>query len=155
MATSDSESSPHAPGVSTFTLHSSFAPPDLGAASDIPLLSSVASVPNYTIPAVTRSSLASPPFPIDQATTAPLPLLATSTMAILPAPPQGTSASRPNISTANDGIVDDPPDPDLRYHAEALEQSQESVMSIPEVATDVLRHPLDAASLSHDIDHPE
>jgi hypothetical protein len=101
------------------------------------------------------SSLASPAFPIDQVTTAPLPLLATSTTAILPAPPQGTSASRPNISTANDGIVDDPPGPDLRYHAEALEQSRESVMSIPEVATDVLRHPLDAASVSHDIDHPE
>ncbi|KAH9970236.1 hypothetical protein BGW80DRAFT_610259, partial [Lactifluus volemus] len=159
--TSDSESSPHAPGVSTLTLHSPFASGsanlhvDLGVASDIPLSSSVASDPNYTIPAMTRTSLASPAFPIDQVTTAPLPLLSTSTTAILPTPPQGTSVSRSNINTANDGTVDDPPDPDLRYHVEALEQSQGSAMSIPEVATDVLRHPLDAASASHDIDHPE
>ncbi|KAH9970216.1 hypothetical protein BGW80DRAFT_1332683 [Lactifluus volemus] len=163
--TSDSEPSPHAPGVSTFTPHSPFAPPssdstdphnnvDLGVSSDIPLLSaSPTSVPNYTVPEITRSSLASPAFPIDEVTADPLPLPSTSTTAIFPPPPDGTTVSRPNTGLApNDGTVDGIRDPVLRYNMDALAQSQESAMSVPEVATDVLCHPLDVASVSRDID---
>ncbi|KAH9970241.1 hypothetical protein BGW80DRAFT_1333085 [Lactifluus volemus] len=141
--TSDSESSPHAPGVSTFTPHSPFAPPfsettdphksvDLGVTSDMTLSSSPASAPHYMIPAITQSSLASPAFPIDQVTAAPIPLL---------------SSNGPN-----DGTVGDPPDSDLRYN---VDESQELAMSAPEMVTDILGHPLDTASVSRDIDLPE
>jgi hypothetical protein len=123
---------------------------DLGVTSDIPLPSSPASASDYAIPLIIQSSLASPGFRIDQGTAAPLPLPTTSTTAVLPALPPVTSVSRPTTGTSNDGTVDDPPGPDLRYHVDALEQSQESAMSVPEVATDVLRHPLDAASVYRD-----
>ncbi|KAH9970203.1 hypothetical protein BGW80DRAFT_1332292, partial [Lactifluus volemus] len=159
--TSDSESSPHAPGVSTFTPHSPFAPPfsettdphksvDLGVTSDMTLSSSPASAPDYMTPAITQSSLASPAFPIDQVTAAPVPL--PSTTAVFPAPPPVTSVLRPTTSRANDGTVGDPPDSDLRYN---VDESQELAMPVPEMATDVLRHPLDAASVSRDIDHSQ
>jgi hypothetical protein len=162
--TSDSETSPHAPGLSTFTLHSSFTQPssksadlhrnlDLAVASDIPLLSSShwhTTVRSDTGPEITPSSLASPAFPIDQVTAVPLPLSSTSATAIFPVPPDGISVSYPNTCTANDNIRD--PRHDLRHN---VDESQELAMSVPEVATDVLRHPLDAASVSRDIGHPE
>jgi hypothetical protein len=83
----------------------------------------------------------------------PLPLPSTLATANFPAPPEGTPVSHANTDTTNDGSVDDPRDPGLRYNVDALEQSQESAMSVPEVATNVLRHPLDAAPVSRD--HPE
>ncbi|KAH9970218.1 hypothetical protein BGW80DRAFT_1254096 [Lactifluus volemus] len=142
--TSDSQSSPHAPGLSTFTLHTSFAPPSSGStnphnnvdpsvATDIPLRSSSpTSVRSGTVPEITSAT------------------------AIFPAAAEGTSVSCQNIGTApNDRTVDDRQDPVLRYNVDGLEQFQESAMSVPEAATDVLCLRLDTASVSRDIDHPE
>jgi Family of unknown function (DUF6535) len=129
---------------------------DLSVVSDIPLSTFPASVPNDTVPANIRSSLASPAFQVNQVIAAPdrLPLLSTSATAILPAPPEETSVLQP-ATASNDGTFDDRRDPDLRYNVAALEQFQESATSVAEVATDVLRHPFEAASVSRDIDHSE
>jgi Family of unknown function (DUF6535) len=166
--TSGPESSPRAPGVSTFTLRSSDAPQfsdttdphknvDLGVASGILLSSSPgrASVPSDMAPATTQSSLASLAFRNDRMTTAPDPLPLPSTSATAtPAPLEGTSVVHPT-TTPNDGTLDDLRDPILRCNLDVLEQSQESAMSVPEVATDVLRHPVGTPPVSRDIDHSE
>ncbi|KAH9959513.1 hypothetical protein BGW80DRAFT_1367844 [Lactifluus volemus] len=119
---SDAESSPHAPGVSTFTLHPSFAPPfsdttdphknvDLSVASGVPLSSSPgrASVPSDMASANTQSPLASLTSRVDRVAAAPdpLPLLSTSETAILPTTPEGTTVSHPTTAP-NDGTLDDP-----------------------------------------------
>jgi hypothetical protein len=84
----------------------------------------------------------------------PLPLLSTSTTSIVPAPLEGTSVSHPTTAP-NDGTLDDLQDPDLRNNVDVLDQSQGSATSVPEVTTDVLRHPLDTGPVSRDIGHSE
>ncbi|KAH9970197.1 hypothetical protein BGW80DRAFT_1461471 [Lactifluus volemus] len=126
---------------------------DLSLISDISLSPLPASVPNDTVAANTLASLA---FQINQVTAPPdpLPLLSTSATAILPALPEGTPVLHP-ATALNDGTFNDRRDPDLRHNVVGLEQSQKPATSAPEVATDVLRHPLDEASVSRDIDHSE
>jgi hypothetical protein len=129
---------------------------DLSVISDISLSPLPASVPNDTVPANTHSSLASLAFQIDQVTAPPdpLPLLSTSAAAILPALPEGTPVLHP-ATASNDERFNDRRDPDPSQNVAGLEQSQKPATSAREVATDVLRHPLDEASVSRDIDHSE
>ncbi|KAH9965680.1 hypothetical protein BGW80DRAFT_1343756, partial [Lactifluus volemus] len=171
--TSNSESDPHAPTVSTFARRPSFPPPssrptdkhnnaNLGVVSDSPPSTSLVPVISDTPATNTQSSLASPrtAFQIDQLISPPesLPLPSTSAATISHMPPQGTSLSHSSMASNYEMFGDDhrPPAPDLSHNVETPRRSvaYETAMSGPDIAIDVSDHALDTASFSRDIGHP-